>query len=395
MKNSKSISATIIKLLATSAIVLSLSACGGGGGGSTGSGSSTGSGTTTPSPVVNQVVNPTDPVTNAPTTSPATNQLSGVVVSAATQGAIVTAYNVRDDGSNGTLLGTSAATDVDGKFSMTLSSAPAGMVRLVATGGSFVSEADATKQPNKALELVTPYVTTDFNFFVITPATHIASQVLASTAAKGGITLGAAFNASSMAGLGIGRSNTFMSTNQHGGIDYLKVVPGSSDDPLHSYLDLLSGLEWFGVRYDLPSSVVLQAVAQSAQGNYAANAVDAAGNPVQVGKWNNGVFDPTAPMTLDQGMAWKNADGSNQMINGVLVHDQLVPFISLDMIQTFYRVAACASDAAKPDLYKRYPSDSNLFAGDPATVASACTYFAKQISDLKASIKTNNRSSMK
>lgn len=392
MKNSKSLSKTFIQLLMASAIAFSLSACGGGGGG----GSSTGGGTSTPAtPAVNAAPNPTDPVTNGPTTAPASNQLSGVVVSAATQGAIVTAYNVRDDGSNGTLLGTSAATDVDGKFSMTLSSAPAGMVRLVATGGSFVSEADATKQPNKTLELVTPYVTTNFNFFAITPATHIASQVLASKAAKGGITLGAAFNASSMAGLGIGRTNTFMSTNQHGGIDSLKVVPGSSDDPLHSYLDLLSGLEWFGVRYDLPSSVVLQAIAQSAQGNYAANAVDAAGNPVQVGKWTNGAFDQTVPMTLDQVMAWKNSDGSNQIANGVLVHDQLVPFISLDMIQTFYRVAACASDSAKPDLYKRYPSDSNLFTGDPATVASTCAFFAKQISDLKNLVKTNNRSNMK
>lgn len=392
MNSPKPIFATILQLLAASAIAFSLTACGGGGGGGS---STSGSGSTSTPPVVNQAANPTDPVTNGPTTSPATNQLSGVVVSAVTQGAIVTAYNVRDDGSNGTLLGTSAATDVDGKFAITLSSAPAGMVRLVATGGSFVSEADATKQPNKTLELVTPYVTTDFNFFVITPVTHIASQVLASKAAKGGLTLGAAFNASSMAGLGIGRTNTFMSTNQHGGIDSLKVVPGSSDDPLHSYLDLLAGLEWFGVRYDLPSSVVLQAVAQSAQGNFAANAVDAAGTPVQVGKWTNGTFDPTAPMTLDQVMAWKNSDGSNQMANGVLVHDQLVPFISLDMMQTFYRVAACANDAAKPDLYKRYPSDSNLFAGDPTTVASTCTFFAKQISDLKALIKTNNRSNMK
>jgi hypothetical protein len=389
MKNTKS----IISLSSSVLLSLMLAACGGGGGGDSSS-PSAGGGASNPPPVVSATV-PIDPVTNGPTNANASNQLTGVVVSAVTQGAVVTAYNVRDDGSNGTLLGTSAATDVDGKFAITLSSAPAGMVRLVATGGSFLSEADATKQPNKILELVTPYVTTNFNFFVITPATHIASQVLASKAAKGGLTLGAAFNASSGTGLALGGQNTFLSTDIRGGINVLKVVPGSSDDPLHSYQDLLTGLEWFGVRYDLPSSAVLQAVVQSAQGGYAADAVDAAGNAVQVGKWTNGAYDATATVSLDQVMSFKNPDGSNQTSNGVLVHERLAPFISTNMIQNFYRSVACTSDAAKADLLKRYPGDSNLFSGDPAVVALSCSGMAKQISDLKALIKTNNRSNMK
>jgi hypothetical protein len=386
MKYPKSISATFIKLLAASTIAFSLSACGGGG-------SSDGAGGA-PS-VVTPFVNPTDPLTNTPTTSASSNQLTGVVVSAATQGAIVTAYNVREDGSNGTLLGTSAATGADGKFSMKLSSAPAGMVRLVATGGSFVSAADSTKQPNKSLELVTPYITGDFNFFVITPVTHIASQVLASKASKGGTTLAAAFTVAAATGLSLGGQNTFLASDTRAGINVLKVVPGSSSDTLNSYQDLLTALEWLGVRYDLPSSAVLQAVVQSAQGGFAANAVDATGTAVKVGKWINGTFDSTVSITLDRLMAFKNADGSDQVFNGVLVHEQLAPYISLNLIQNFYRSTACASDAAKPDLYKRYPSDSNFFAGDPATVALTCTGLTKQISDLKNLIKTNNRSNMK
>lgn len=67
--------------------------------------------------------------------------LQGRVIAGPVAGATVTAFAVQANGSNGAPLGT-ATTQPDGSFSLTLSSTPTGAVRLVASGGSYVSEAD-------------------------------------------------------------------------------------------------------------------------------------------------------------------------------------------------------------------------------------------------------------
>lgn len=187
-------------------IVLTLSACGGGSGSSSTNTSTANRATpvvpiiptiaTTPTAPTTAptepiaiatppVLNPINPYTGQPASGQPISQVSGIVVNNLTVGATVTAYVVQADGSNGTVLGTSSLTDADGKFTMQLASAPTGMVRFVAKGGWFISEADGSKQAHTATELVTPFITTDLNFFVITPATHIVSHLMPFNAKAG------------------------------------------------------------------------------------------------------------------------------------------------------------------------------------------------------------------
>jgi Cep192 domain 4 len=69
--------------------------------------------------------------------------LSGVATKSAVNGATVTVYAVNADGTNGAVLGT-GTTDANGAFSVTLSTTPTGPVRVVVTGGTYVSEADGS-----------------------------------------------------------------------------------------------------------------------------------------------------------------------------------------------------------------------------------------------------------
>lgn len=373
------------KRLIVVAVSFALSACGGGGGGS--SPAVSGSGTVVSAAPT--VQNPTDPYTNQPATGTATTSVSGVVMSNLTAGATVTAYAVQPDGSNGETLGTSAITGADGKYTLQLTKTPLGMVRFVATGGTFVSEADGSTQKNTALELVTPYVTTDLNSFVITPLTHIVSHVV-SYKAKNGATLASAYTS------GVGTIASLSAPNllkddANTGITLLKTVPGSSGDTLNTYQDILTAIEWYGVRYDLPSSVVVRVLASNAENGFPGFGVDGANTPINVGKWVGGVFDQTIPFTLDEVTAWKNPDGTNILTpSGQIVHDYAKSYIATNLIQYVYRVAACANDAAKPALFTRYPNTTVLFS-DPA-FNGVCAYDTKELADLKARIQTNNRS---
>lgn len=341
-------------------------------------------------PTVPVVVNANDPYTGQAATGASTSMVSGTVMSDVTAGAIVTAYAVQADGSNGSVLGVSSATGADGKFSMQLTSAPTGMVRLVAKGGIFASEADATKQANTALELVTPYITTDLNSFVITPATHIVSHVVAYKA-KRGTALSAAYLNGVNAVFSLNAAN-LLKGDQRPGINILKTLPGSTGDTLNAYQDLLTSLEWFGVRYDLPSSVVVRILASNAEGSFPLDGVDGSNAPINVGKWVNGVFDESAPLTLDQLTAIRNPDGSITLSSsGAALHEVTTSTLAMNLTRYFYRAKACADDAAKAGLFLRYPSDEIVFA-DPSFKAGVCANNIKELSDLKARIATNNRS---
>lgn len=399
--------------IATLIAALTLSACGGGGGGSASTGSPVGTTPTTPvapttpatpaepvtpavpvtpvspvPPVV--VVNPADPYTGQPATGTPTTMVSGVVVSNITVGATVTAYAIKADGSNGDILGVSSPTGADGKFAMQLTSTPTGQVRFVAQNGVFVSEADSTKQANTALELVAPYITSDLNYFVITPATHLVSHVV-SYQAKSGNDLSKAYINGVESLLSITGGNTILKGNARAGIDLLKTMPGSADDKLNTYQDLLTGIEWFGVRYDLPSNVVVRVLASHAEKRTVAG-VDGSNAPINVGKWVNGVFDEKQALTLDELMALRNLDGTIiRGADGTILHAQLESYLSTNLIQNFYRVKACADGNALPNLLARYPGDAGIFA-DASLKAGVCSTDTKEVADLKALIATNNRS---
>lgn len=294
-------------LLAVSVSVL-LAACGGGG--------STSAPATSALPATpSEVQKPIDPYTNQPATGTTTSGISGVVFNAPTTGATVTAYAVLPDGSNGASLGISAATGTDGTFSIQLTGIPAGMVRLVATSGTYTSEADNTTQANTSLELVTPYVTSDLNYFVITPITHIVSH-LVSTKARYGATLTSAYKASVGTALSLSVPNVILKDDVNGGIDLLRTLPGSGNDTLNTYQDVLTAFEWYGVRYDLPSSVVTRILAANAENDFPIAGVDGANTPINVGKWSGSAFDQTIPFTFDELTAQKNPDGSNLVMNG-------------------------------------------------------------------------------
>lgn len=410
-------------LLAVLIASLSLSACGGGGGGSstattpaavtppptaaapavpvtspttpatTPTTTPTTPATTTPvapvTPTAPVSTNPVDPYTGAPATGTATTMLSGVVVSNVTVGAVVTAYAVQADGSNGAVLGVSSATGADGKYTIQLTANPSGPVRLVATNGSFVSEADASKQANTALELVTPYITSDLNYFVITPATHLVSHVFAYQA-KSGNDLAKAYMGGMQNLLSITGANPLLKGNSRSGIDILKTLPGSADDTLNTYQDLLTAIEWFGVRYDLPSNVVVRVLASHAEKPTVAG-VDGSGAPINVGKWVNGVFDEKQTKTLDELMATRIDGTIVRALDGTFLHGQLESVLSNDLLQNFYRIKACSDSIALPGLLQRYPGDAGIFA-NASLSAGVCATDTKDFADLKALILTNNRS---
>lgn len=379
-------------------VSMTLAACGGGGGGgSPSSGTPVG---TTPNPTPTVPNNPTpappvvgnsvDPYTGQAATGTPTTMISGMVVSNVTTGAVVTAYEVKADGSNGTLLGTSSPTGADGKFVIQFANPPASMVRFVAQGGTFKSEADGSTQANESIELVAPFVTSDLNFVVITPATHIVSHLVAFKA-KAGVPLANAFTAGVSTVFSLTGANTAFKGDARAGITMLKTIPASTGDTLNTYQDLLTALEWYGVRYDLPSKVVVKVLAANAEKDFPLAGVDGNGTAINVGKWVNGTFDESVAFTFDELTAQRQPDGSlSRAPDGSIIHEYAKSFIGTDLIQYFYRAAACVDENAKPALLVRYPNDAGLFA-DASLKASVCDYNIKQLADLKARIATNMR----
>ncbi|ACD21560.1 hypothetical protein [Paraburkholderia phytofirmans] len=366
MQKRNLISAASMLTAATLAAAILTGCGGGGGGGSSQTQSGTGSGGTS-TPVT--PANATDPYTGSPATGTATAQISGQVVSGPTTGATVMAYALNADGTNGTAIG-SAVTDASGAFTMTLTQAPTGMIRLVATGGTFTSEADSSTQKNVSMELVAPYVTTTLNSFVITPLTHYASQRISYLASQGKTLLQAYATASSAALQLVTGTDVIDSTNRtHGGVDYLSIVPGSTQDTLNSYSDALTGLEYYGVKYDLPSHTTLRIlVATTLAGQD--NVTDQNGQPVNVGQWSAGTFDETQAPTVAT------------MTGGISVQDGVT-----SIVQQMDAVVACNS-GDHASFYARFP----LATGQSDYLdTSTCATYTSNMNTIKAKITTNNR----
>lgn len=364
------------KVLVAASMMAFLAACGGGGGGgnssTSGSGTSSGTDTSTGNGSTgtgSTTVNATDPYTQQPATGTATQQVTGTVTSGLTPGATVTAYALNTDGTNGNALG-SAVTDANGAFSMTLTQAPSGMVRFVATGGTFASEADSSTQKNTTLELVTPYVTSTLSNFVITPLTYYASQRISYLVSTGQTLLTAYATASSAALQLVTGNEAIASSNRtHGGVDYLAIQPGSSQDTLNAYSDALTAIEYYGVKFDLPSHTVVRILVTTAlPGMNGVN--DKNGQAVNVGQWSNGIFDESLPLTVAT------------MTGGFSVQDGIA-----GITQQMNAVQACTS-GDHSTYYQKFPLASGQ--SDYLDTATCATY-SNNMAAIKAKITTNNR----
>lgn len=361
-------------ILASLIASAALAACGGGGGGGSSSGAAPASGaSSTPAAQV-----PLNPYTNQQAPGASTTTVTGQVYnSGVTSGATVAAYLVNADGSNGALIGT-ATTGTDGTFSMTLNQAPyatASYVRFVATGGTFTSTADKTTQTNGSLELVTPYITTAFDNFVITPLSHVASQRMTQVASTGGTLAHAYTSAAGMVLPLIWFSDSILPQDTNtAGVDYLALVPGSSGDTLNAYADALNAVEAYGVKYDLPSSVVEQVLSQSQLTGQASTTLPN-GTAINIGQWQSGTFNTSATYTL----ATLEAANAN-----------VPPYADMHQFMLWeYGHADCASGNYTP-YFTRFPlapGEPNLF-----TSGGACTAYNGYVSNIDAKVSTNQRS---
>ena len=95
--------------------------------------------------------------------------IAGTVIKGPVSGSTVTAYPLNADGTLGTAIG-SGTTSATGAFTLTLTGTPTGAVVLVASGGSYVSEADgSTVAKTSDLLAIVPSVGTGVTGLVITP----------------------------------------------------------------------------------------------------------------------------------------------------------------------------------------------------------------------------------
>lgn len=355
-------------LALAASIGILLAACGGGGG----DGGTTSTSSTTPTaPSTPQQQQPTDPYTGSAAAGTPTNTISGAVVNGPTANASVTAYLLNPDGSNGASLGT-ATTDASGNFSMTLSQTPTAMIRLIATGGTFKSEADDSTQVNKSLELVAPYVTTSLSNFVITPISHFASQRLSYLAAKQGKALATAYTAASSDAMqAVTGNNVIASGNRaHNGIDYLSIMPGSAQDTLNTYADALTAIEYYAVKYDLPSHTATRLLVESYI-TAVPQSIGVDGQPINVGKWVGNTFDEAQLFTLTQ-MSGSGLPNLDMML----------------LVQSMNAVQACVS-GDHAGYYLRFP----LPQGQSDYLDSAtCANYSNRLTDIKAKQATNKRS---
>jgi hypothetical protein len=310
-----------------------------------------------------------DPYTGKAATGTPTAQITGSVYNNVTAGATVTAYLLNPDGTNGAALGT-ATTNPAGAFTMTLSETPSGMIRLVATGGTFSSEADSSTQKNESVAAVVPFVTTSLSTIVITPVTNLASASITYLAGKQGKTLKDAYTTASSSALQAvsGNNNIGDRTNGHAGVDYLSIVPGSAQDALGAYADALLAIEYYAVDHDLPSRVAVRLLAQSYDtGTPSQTRSD--GTAINIGQWAGNVFDETIPFKVaNMGLGMPNTDMAS-----------IAQAKAID--------AACTAND-KTIYYSRYP----LGAGQTDyLVATTCTTNANKLSAIKAKISTNKR----
>lgn len=366
------------------ALAMLLSGCGGGSASGSAPVSTSPPASSTPVPTPTTVVNP---LTGAAAPGSPTNIVRGTALA----GATVTAYSVQPDGSSGAQLGPAATADINGNFTLTLSQAPLAMVRLIALGGSTVRKADNTPQTFDKLELVTPFVTTVENQFRITPLTDIAATAMSSLA-KSGATLSDAFVGGMQNMLSLDEANLVLISDKS---VYLNVLRGSIKSDTVYYgaqsedgQELMTGLDYFGLMFDLPTKDVVRVLGMAAQGNYAPGDVDGSGKAISAGSWVNGKFDSNAQVTLKQLRESKTPDSEKTgPASGPKSLVRLNTYISRYMVMDFILDSACHGSGTSY-LLTRYPFYQLTAQG---TVSAAeCSAVAARLSEFAARLATNN-----
>lgn len=291
-------------------------------------------------------------------------------------------YLVSADGTNGTLIGT-ATSGTGGTFSMTLMQAPsatASYVRFVATGGTYTSTADFTTQQNNSIELLTPYVTSAFNNFVITPLTSVASQCTTYAASQGttfpsAYTLGATMVLSL-----IGGSDAILAGDTGSpGVDYLGLVPGTASDTLSAYADSLNEIEAWGVEYNRPSSVAEYALSESMLTGSSSTTAPG-GTAINIGQWAGSSFSTSASFTLAQLESNTSVPGGG----GLFPASDMGRFLTWE-----YANADCLSGKDTAFL-ARFPLSSG--EPNPLAVSGVCSAFETFVQNIDALVSTNQRS---
>lgn len=370
------------------AIIALVAGCGGG--------SATSTGPVNTSPPVGTNPAPTT-VTNPLTGTAAPGSPTNIVRGTALAGSTITAYALQADGTSGAALGPAVVADVNGDFTLTLAQAPLGMVRLIALGGSTVRKADNTIQPFDKLELITPFVTTVENQFHITPLTDIAATAI-SALAKNGASLSDAFIGGMQNMLSLDDANLVFITDKS---VYLNVLRGSikSDSMYYgaqseSGQEILTGLEYLGVMFDLPAKDVVRIVGMSAQANYQASDVDGNGKAINAGAWVSGKFDSNAQVSLKSLRETKTPDV--EKVSGTAGAAKAPPrlntYISKYMVMDFIMDAACHGGGTSY-LLSRYPFYQLNSQG--AVNPADCSAAAARLADLMSRREANNSTLMK
>jgi hypothetical protein len=207
---------------------------------------------------------------------------------------------------------------------------------------------------------------------VITTVTHIASHVFTFKAGQG-MTLATSYTTGIGTALQLAGEDTPLRGTTDLGVNILKTVPGSSDDLLNTYQDLLTAIEWFGVQYDLPSTTSVRVISSNAEADYPIpSLVDGSNNQINIGAWANATFnDGASGLTL------------TQMMNSLSVASE----IQYPLLSNFYEYAACQNADAIPAYLARFPSQTTIFTADP----TRCADLGNDIATLRAKIRTNNR----
>lgn len=377
------------KYLITMLTAVMLSACGGGGdsnGGSTSGTTPTPPVSTQPTPVANTVTNS---VTGTAAPGSPTTTMHGMTYA----NAVVTAYEVQPDGTSGAALGSPATANFAGEFTLNFTKAPTSWVRLVARGGTMTRNVDnTTRHPVESMELVTPVITTGFDYLTISPITDISARIMAAEAKKGA-TLADAFKTGMQRLLALDSANVFM---QNDVTVYMNMLKGAIKSDKQYYpaessnsRELLTAIERFGVMFDLPANQVWRILGAAGENNYPLSQLDGAGRPINVGAWTGDTFNPAAPVTLSDML---NARTLAEMkvtdpANGTKVAPRVAELVNKYLVMDFAIAYACDTGFTS-ELATRYP----FFALDPTTAkvqASTCTEVRARTSEFQARLSAN------
>ncbi len=111
--------------------------------------------------------------------------VSGTAKKGAINGATVTVYNINADGTDGSSIGT-GTTDSNGKFSIFVTSAPSGPIRVVVSGGSYTSEWDGkTVTSDSSISLVFDSAGNGASGLSVTAATTFVDSLMSGMLASG------------------------------------------------------------------------------------------------------------------------------------------------------------------------------------------------------------------